>query len=167
FSYDEEVGCLGVRSMLAELEKRSNKPALCLIGEPTSLQPVLGHKGKLAMRCKVHGAACHSAYAPQGVNAIEYAAKLICHLGDIARDLAHPALHDDRFDPPYSTIQTGLIKGGEHSTLFPQSANSILRCAHCRGSIRRRFTPGWKAMQRMNYFHGCRRSARRPLLHLK
>ncbi|HLU20200.1 MAG TPA: M20/M25/M40 family metallo-hydrolase, partial [Pusillimonas sp.] len=119
FSYDEEVGCLGVRSMLAELEKRSNKPALCLIGEPTSLQPVLGHKGKLAMRCKVHGAACHSAYAPQGVNAIEYAAKLICHLGDIARDLAHPALHDDRFDPPYSTIQTGLIKGGRALNIVP------------------------------------------------
>ena len=65
FSYDEEVGCLGVRSMLAELEKRPHKPLLCLIGEPTELKPVLGHKGKLAMRCQVQGAACHSAYAPR------------------------------------------------------------------------------------------------------
>lgn len=119
FSYDEEVGCLGVRSMLADLEKRSNKPAMCLIGEPTSLQPVLGHKGKLAMRCRVHGAACHSAYAPQGVNAIEYAAKLIGHLGEIAEELAHPNLHDERFDPPYSTIQTGLIKGGRALNIVP------------------------------------------------
>ena len=53
FSYDEEVGCLGVRPMLAELAKRAHKPALCLIGEPTELKPVLGHKGKLAMRCQV------------------------------------------------------------------------------------------------------------------
>ena len=68
-SYDEEVGCLGVRSLLAELQQRPVKPLLCIIGEPTELKPVLGHKGKLAMRCAVHGAACHSAYAPQGVNA--------------------------------------------------------------------------------------------------
>ena len=62
FSYDEEVGCLGVRSMLDALAQRPHKPRLCLIGEPTELKPVLGHKGKLAMRCQVHGAACHSAY---------------------------------------------------------------------------------------------------------
>ena len=60
-SYDEEVGCLGVRSLLAELEQRPHRPLLCIIGEPTELKPVLGHKGKLAMRCDVHGAACHSA----------------------------------------------------------------------------------------------------------
>jgi acetylornithine deacetylase len=84
-SYDEEVGCLGVRSLLAELANRPHKPVLCIIGEPTELKPVLGHKGKLAMRCDVHGAACHSAYAPQGVNAIEYAAQLIGELGRIPR----------------------------------------------------------------------------------
>ncbi|PZR43083.1 MAG: acetylornithine deacetylase, partial [Stutzerimonas stutzeri] len=79
-SYDEEVGCLGVRTLLDALSARADKPAICLIGEPTELQPVLGHKGKLGVRCEVQGAACHSAYAPQGVNAIEYAAKLIHHL---------------------------------------------------------------------------------------
>lgn len=83
FSYDEEVGCLGVRPMLAELAKRPHKPRLCLIGEPTDMKPVLGHKGKLAMRCHVHGAACHSAYAPYGVNAIQYAARLIGRLEEI------------------------------------------------------------------------------------
>jgi hypothetical protein len=87
FSYDEEVGCLGVRSLLAALEQRAHKPLVCIIGEPTELKPVLGHKGKLAMRCQVHGAACHSAYAPQGVNAIEYAAKLIGRLGEIGARL--------------------------------------------------------------------------------
>jgi len=80
---------------------------------------VLGHKGKLAMRCQVHGAACHSAYAPQGVNAIEYAAKLINHLGEIGTRLAAPERHDPRFDPPYSTVQTGVIGGGRALNIVP------------------------------------------------
>lgn len=119
FSYDEEVGCLGVRPMLAELEKRPFKPRLCLIGEPTELKPVLGHKGKLAVRCEVRGAACHSAYAPYGVNAIEYAAQLIGRLGVIGEQLAHPDNHDQRFDPPFSTVQTGVIKGGRALNIVP------------------------------------------------
>ena len=118
-SYDEEVGCLGVRSLLAKLEQRAIKPALCLIGEPTELKPVLGHKGKLAMRCDVHGAACHSAYAPQGVNAIEYAAELIGELGRIGSQLREMQLQDKRFDPPFSTVQTGLISGGKALNIVP------------------------------------------------
>ncbi|WP_460419236.1 acetylornithine deacetylase [Pseudomonas sp. microsymbiont 2] len=120
FSYDEEVGCLGVRSMLAALAQRAHKPRLCLIGEPTELKPVLGHKGKLAMRCQVQGAACHSAYAPYGVNAIEYAARLIGKLGEIGDDLARPEHHDERFDPPFSTVQTGVIKGGRALNIVPE-----------------------------------------------
>ncbi|MBB1520400.1 acetylornithine deacetylase [Aquipseudomonas guryensis] len=118
-SYDEEVGCLGVRSLLAELERRPHQPLLCIIGEPTELKPVLGHKGKLAMRCQVQGAACHSAYAPQGVNAIEYAVRLIGKLGEIGQRLAAPEHHDPRFDPPYSTVQTGLISGGRALNIVP------------------------------------------------
>lgn len=118
-SYDEEVGCLGVRSLLAELAQRPHKPLLCIIGEPTELKPVLGHKGKLAMRCEVHGAACHSAYAPQGVNAIEYAAELIGELGRIGASLRRPELQDRRFDPPFSTVQTGLISGGKALNIVP------------------------------------------------
>ncbi|MDH0745561.1 acetylornithine deacetylase [Pseudomonas sp. GD03842] len=118
-SYDEEVGCLGVRSLLSELEQRSVKPLLCIIGEPTELKPVLGHKGKLAMRCDVHGAACHSAYAPQGVNAIEYAAELIGELGRIGTTLRAPELHDTRFDPPFTTVQTGVISGGKALNIVP------------------------------------------------
>jgi acetylornithine deacetylase len=119
FSYDEEVGCLGVRSMLDALQRRPHPPSLCLIGEPTELEPVLGHKGKLAMRCQVKGAACHSAYAPQGVNAIEYAARLIGHLGELGQALARPERHDPRFDPPFSTVQTGVIRGGQALNIVP------------------------------------------------
>ena len=136
FSYDEEVGCLGVRSMLAELQKRAHKPRLCLIGEPTELKPVLGHKGKLAMRCQVQGAACHSAYAPQGVNAIEYAARLIGKLGEIGEGLARPEHHDARFDPPFSTVQTGVIKGGRALNIVP---------AECEFDFEVRALPGFEA----------------------
>ncbi|QMV63140.1 acetylornithine deacetylase [Pseudomonas berkeleyensis] len=118
-SYDEEVGCLGVRSLVERLRASPERPAICLIGEPSEMRPVLGHKGKLAMRCEVHGAACHSAYAPQGVNAIEYAAKLIGRLGEIGERLAAPEHHDGRFDPPYSTVQTGLIQGGRALNIVP------------------------------------------------
>ena len=118
-SYDEEVGCLGVRSLLAELEQRPVKPMLCIIGEPTELKPVLGHKGKLAIRCDIHGHACHSAYAPLGVNAIEYAAELIGELGRIGDRLKAPEHHDVRFDPPFSTVQTGVIGGGKALNIVP------------------------------------------------
>lgn len=118
-SYDEEIGCLGVRSLVEQLRASPERPAICLIGEPTEMRPVLGHKGKLAMRCEVHGAACHSAYAPQGVNAIEYAAKLIGRLGEIGAQLAAPERHDPRFDPPYSTVQTGVISGGRALNIVP------------------------------------------------
>jgi len=119
FSYDEEVGCLGVRGLLEVLPQRIPAPALCLIGEPTELKPVLGHKGKLAMRCHVRGAACHSAYAPYGVNAIEQAARLIARLGDIGATLARPQLHDKRFDPAFSTVQVGVIQGGTALNIVP------------------------------------------------
>ena len=119
FSYDEEVGCLGVRGLLEVLPQRIPAPALCLIGEPTELKPVLGHKGKLAMRCHVRGAACHSAYAPYGVNAIEQAARLIGRLGDIGATLARPTLHDKRFDPAFSTVQVGVIQGGTALNIVP------------------------------------------------
>ncbi|AKC69929.1 acetylornithine deacetylase [Pandoraea oxalativorans] len=138
FSYDEEIGCLGVRPMLAELAKRAHKPVLCLIGEPTELKPVLGHKGKLAMRCCVKGAPCHSAYAPYGVNAIQYAARLIHRLEVIGDQLADPEYHDARFDPPYSTVQTGVIKGGRALNIVP---------AECEFDFEVRALPGFDATQ--------------------
>ena len=136
FSYDEEVGCLGVRPMLAELARRPHKPALCVIGEPTELKPVLGHKGKLAMRCQVKGAPCHSAYAPYGVNAIQYAARMINRLEEIGAQLARPEHHDERFDPPYSTVQTGMIKGGRALNIVP---------AECEFDFEVRTLPGFDA----------------------
>lgn len=120
-SYDEEVGCLGVRSLIERFHAQPVKPLLCVIGEPTELKPVLGHKGKLAMRCEVQGAACHSAYAPSGVNAIEYAARLIGELVRIGEQLKAPQHLNAGFDPPFSTVQTGVINGGKALNIVPQN----------------------------------------------
>jgi acetylornithine deacetylase len=122
-SYDEEVGCLGVRSLIERFHEQPVKPLLCVIGEPTELKPVLGHKGKLAMRCHVHGAACHSAYAPAGVNAIEYAACLISELVRLGETLKAPQHLDQRFAPAFSTVQTGLINGGKALNIVPQDCS--------------------------------------------
>ena len=122
-SYDEEVGCLGVRSLIERFHGQAVKPLLCVIGEPTELKPVLGHKGKLAVRCEVHGAACHSAYAPSGVNAIEYAARLISELVRLGEGLKAPQQLDQRFDPPFSTVQTGVINGGKALNIVPQNCS--------------------------------------------
>lgn len=136
FSYDEEVGCLGVRSLIDHLKTSLEKPALCIIGEPTSMKPVYGHKGKVAMRCKVHGKACHSAYAPEGVNAIEYAAQMISQLSTLAEPLKQQ--EDDRFDPPYSTLQTGVIKGGVALNIVPE---------FCQFDVEMRYLPGVNAQE--------------------
>jgi len=129
-SYDEEVGCLGAPSLVNALAQREYKPALCIVGEPTELKPIIGHKGKLAMRCTVHGAPCHSAYAPRGVNAIEYAAKLIHRLGEFGEQLAAPERHDVRFDPPYSTVQTGIIQGGSALNIVPEHCHFDFEMRH-------------------------------------
>lgn len=131
-SYDEEVGCLGVRSLLEALRSSPVKPLLCVIGEPTELQPVLAHKGKVAMRCDVHGVACHSAHAPSGVNAIEYAAQLISELGRLGKALQDEEQQDARFDPPFSTVQTGVIGGGTALNIVPE---------HCRFDFEVRSLP--------------------------
>lgn len=113
FSYDEEVGCLGVRSMLDVMRTLAVPPLACIIGEPTALKPVYGHKGKMAIRCELTGLAAHSAYTNKGVNAIEYAAELITHICQVAQQLQQPEKQNARFDPPWSTIQIGTIKGGQ------------------------------------------------------
>ena len=122
-SYDEEVGCLGVRSLIERFHAQPVKPLLCVIGEPTEFKPVLGHKGKLAVRCDVQGAACHSAYAPSGVNAIEYAACLIRELVRLGEELKAPQHLNVAFDPPFSTVQTGVMSGGKALNIVPQQCS--------------------------------------------
>ncbi|MEE8352742.1 MAG: M20/M25/M40 family metallo-hydrolase, partial [Rhodospirillales bacterium] len=107
FSYDEEIGCIGVRRLIEKLNAMPVKPAMCIVGEPTSMQVVTGHKGKRSFTAKVRGLESHSALAPRGVNAIEYAAELISYLKNIARRIAADGPYDELYEVTHSTVHTG------------------------------------------------------------
>jgi acetylornithine deacetylase len=118
-SYDEEIGCVGVRGLIEELAKDAAKPTGCIIGEPTGMRVASAHKGKSAYRCCVRGLAGHSAAPQLGVNAIEYAAELVAFLRNSGRALQTGDSRDARYDPPYSTVQTGKIAGGVAVNVVP------------------------------------------------
>lgn len=122
FSYDEEVGCRGVRGLLRELAAAPVKPLACIIGEPTSMQVAVAHKGKKAYRCCVKGLAGHSALTHLGVNAVDFAAELVTFLRRTQRDLRTRATLDHDFDPPYTTIHTGRLNGGIALNVIPDHA---------------------------------------------
>jgi acetylornithine deacetylase len=120
FTFDEEVGCIGAGQLAAQLRELATRPAYCVIGEPTNMRVVDGHKGRFAMRCHVHGVEGHSAYPQQACNAVEAAADMIAHLRGIARRLRDEGPHDAAFDPPHSTLQTGTVHGGTALNIVPR-----------------------------------------------
>ena len=95
FSYDEEVGCSGVRGMIAKIPERPAKPIACFVGEPTEMDVVIGHKGKRSLKVTVRGRTCHSSLAPLGVNAVEYAARVIAKIRDISDRMAKKGTRDE------------------------------------------------------------------------
>ena len=131
-TYDEEVGCLGVRPLINALAGKPVKPRLCIIGEPTLMQPVVGHKGSRRLRCHVHGHEAHSSLTHRGVNAVEAAAELVAYLKGMARRKRAEGPFDPGFDPPYTTIHTGLIAGGTAVNIVPRE---------CRFDFEMRYLP--------------------------
>lgn len=119
-SYDEEVGCLGVRGLIADLAQTGLKTAGCIVGEPTMMQPIIAHKGTHRFRCCITGREAHSSYTPQGVNSIEYAARLIVYIRQMADRLAQLETRDYAFTVPFTTLQTGTIRGGLASNIVPK-----------------------------------------------
>ena len=119
-SYDEEIACIGAPVMLADMHQRGVKVDGAIVGEPTSMQPVVAHKGLNAYRCRVHGKAAHSSLTPQGCNAIEHAAQLICAIREMAEQWRANGPFDQFYDVPYSTITTNLIGGGIAMNTIPQ-----------------------------------------------
>ena len=118
-SYDEEVGCVGVRHLIARLPELCPRPAGCIVGEPTDLHPVLRHKGKIAQRVTVDGKAGHSSRTDLGDNAIHYAAELMAAVHAEARRHAAQGPFADSFAPPCSTIQVGTVQGGTGINIVP------------------------------------------------
>jgi acetylornithine deacetylase len=119
FTYDEEVGCLGVGRLISDLQRAGIRPRACIVGEPTGMLPVIAHKGKRAYRCTVRGLAGHSAYAPNGVNAVEYAAEAVAFLKGLARRLSGQGPYDRGFDVAHTTVHTGVLHGGTALNVIP------------------------------------------------
>jgi acetylornithine deacetylase len=120
FSYDEEIGCLGVRPMIAEFGTRLVKPRMVLVGEPTSMTVVDSHKGPVRWHVHIKGRAAHSSMAPLGVKSIAIAGKILRELADIEHELKLRP-QDARFDPPYATLQVTRIDGGTATNIVPVS----------------------------------------------
>lgn len=118
FSYDEEIGCLGVRPLIAEFGKALIRPRLTFVGEPTSMQVVDAHKGPVRWQVDIKGRAAHSSMAHLGVNAITYATRLMSELQNIEADLKTTS-RNERFDPPYATLQVTTLEGGTANNIVP------------------------------------------------
>ena len=111
-SYDEEVGCLGVRPMIADIARNLPKPKLAIIGEPTDMKVVNAHKGIRSFRTTVTGREAHSSQTDKGVNAVMVAAELIVHIAKLAEEMRERGDPSGRFDPPYTSVQAATIQGG-------------------------------------------------------
>lgn len=127
-SYDEEIGCVGVRPMLREVAKKNVKPLGCFVGEPTQMQVIIGHKGKHGVRATFRGLARHSSIAPDGVNAIEYAAELITEIRRRAVKLASDGARDNLYDVPHTTLLTSIVHGGAALNIVPDTCTVEFEC---------------------------------------
>src|SRR5262245_40095114 len=119
-SYDEELGCTGVLSLVDRVRELPVTPALCIVGEPTSMRLVLGHKSGTEHVVTVKGTAAHSSLAPRAVNAIAYAAELITFIHEIGREFADAGDQDPLYDIPHSTITVTVINGGTAFNIIPE-----------------------------------------------
>jgi acetylornithine deacetylase len=122
FSYDEEVGCFGVRELIADMRDAGVKPLACIVGEPTSMVPAIAHKGVYRYKCCVRGKEAHSSLTPQSVNAIEMAARVVGKLRDMAEGFEREEPRYDGFDVPFSTASVGQFHGGIADNVVPRDA---------------------------------------------
>jgi acetylornithine deacetylase len=119
-SYDEEVGCVGVRRLIADIVAKGVKPAGCIIGEPTGMQLVVANKGRRSWRCRVRGHEAHSSLTPQGVNAVQIACELVNWIGARARAFQDSHRQDPAYDVPFTTPHVGVIHGGTAVNIVPR-----------------------------------------------
>lgn len=129
-SYDEEVGCIGVRRLLDLMEKMPVVPSMAIIGEPTNMEIVVAHKGKRGIRVNVRGASAHSAYPTEGVNAIEVAAQLIAHISEVQQDIEKNGPFDPGYRVPHTTLHVGTVRGGTALNIVPNECSFDFEIRH-------------------------------------
>src|SRR6266700_4519316 len=129
-SYDEEVGCIGVRRLIADISRRGIRPSGCIVGEPTGMRLVIANKGKRSFRCRVRGHEAHSALTPRGVNAVQIACEIVTFLSQIARRFRDRGGFDAAYDVPYTTVHTGVIHGGTALNIVPRDCTFDFEFRH-------------------------------------
>jgi acetylornithine deacetylase len=122
FSYEEEIGCFGVRELIADMRDAGIRPLACIVGEPTSMVPAIAHKGVYRYRCCVRGKEAHSSLTPQSVNAIEMAARVVGKVRDMAEGFEREEPRYEGFDVPFSTASVGQFHGGIADNVVPRDA---------------------------------------------
>ncbi|WP_421875466.1 acetylornithine deacetylase [Pacificispira sp.] len=125
FSYDEEVGCLGAPSMIAEIGRSLPRPSVVIIGEPTDMKVVSAHKGMWFFRTIVTGKEAHSSQTHRGVSAVMTGARLIAKLDEMAKARAAAADPDCKFVPPYTTIHVGTVQGGTAANIISRRCEFV------------------------------------------
>ena len=122
FSYEEEIGCFGVKELIADMRDAGIKPLACIVGEPTSMVPAIAHKGVYRYKCCVRGKEAHSSLTPKSVNAIEMAARVIGKVRDMAEGFERSEPRYEGFDVPFSTASVGQFHGGIADNVVPRDA---------------------------------------------
>ncbi len=122
FTHDEETGCIGAGHLVAALSDRGLRPAIAIIGEPTEMRIVEGHKGCYEYTTEFHGLPGHGSAPDLGVNAVEYAARYVARLLALKELLKARTPETSRFDPPWTTINVGALHGGvAHNVIAPRA----------------------------------------------
>lgn len=137
-SYDEEVGGAGARPLVADMAAANLRPEYCIVGEPSSMQVVTAHKGIQTFVATISGTEIHSSLAPRAVNAVEYGARLVAALADLAKERAAEGPFDDDFDLPHTTVHPGVIHGGTALNIVAKE---------CEVEFEFRYLPGESATQ--------------------
>jgi acetylornithine deacetylase len=119
-SYDEEVGCTGVLPLIAHMKKHLPRPRAAIVGEPSDMTVVNAHKGGYTFVTEVTGLEAHSSLAHTGVNAVMIAGDILSEINRISEDFRQRPDASGRYDPPYSTVQAGLISGGTAQNIIPR-----------------------------------------------
>jgi acetylornithine deacetylase len=129
-SYDEEIGCFGAPSMIDRMVTDIAKPSAVIVGEPTSMRPIVAHKGIAALRTTVTGHEAHSSQVQRGVSAVMTAAKLITFIDGMMAENKAATDPECRFEPPYSTLHVGVVHGGTALNIISRECNFIwdVRC---------------------------------------
>jgi acetylornithine deacetylase len=129
-SYDEEIGCIGVHRLIADVVARGIRAAGCIVGEPSGMQLVVAHKGKKGWRCRVRGHEAHSSLTPQGVNAVQIGCEIVAYIARRAREFRDAGRRDEAYDVPYTTVHVGTIRGGTALNIVPRDCSFEFEIRH-------------------------------------